>query len=59
MVKVVFIDGSFYLFEDAEDFKHHSDHKMFFVFCEKNTAMIPDHHVAAIGVWDDKNKKFI
>ena len=59
MVKVVFTDGSFYLFEDAEDFIHSSEHKMFYVECGKNTVMLPDHHVAAIGVWDDNNNKFI
>lgn len=58
MIKVVFTDGSFYLFEGTETFEHNKDHKMFFINLE-NRVMMPDHHVVAIGVWDDKNSKFI
>lgn len=59
MVKVVFTDGSFYLFENAEVFDHDKDHKVFSVWCEKSKVMLPDHHVVLIGLWDDENKKYI
>jgi len=59
MIKVVFTDGSSYVFEDAEVCEHDKDHKVFLVRCKKSKAMIPDHHVAVVGLWDDKNKKFI
>ena len=59
MVKVVFTDGSFALFENAEAFSHDKDHKLFSVICGKNQIMLPDHHVVLVGIWDDENKEYI
>jgi len=59
MIKVVFTDGSFYLFENAETCEHDKNHKMFLVNCKKTRVMIPDHHVVVVGCWDDENKEYI
>ena len=58
VVKVIYTNGTEMLFR-AYDLLHNLERKMFFVETPaRKIIMIPEHCVACIGFWDERNGKF-